>query len=30
MNDVIKFNACGKAVDFRGKKRKEDLVDDVH
>ena len=27
--DVIEFNACNKADDFKGKKRKEDLVDCV-
>jgi len=28
--DVIEFNACDKADDFKGKKRKEDLVDYIH
>jgi len=30
VDDVIEFNACDKADDFKGKKRKEDLVDYVH
>ena len=30
MDDVIEFNACDKADDFKGKERKEDLVDYVH
>jgi len=30
MDDVIEFNSCDKAGDFKGKKRKEDLVDYVH
>jgi hypothetical protein len=30
MDDVIEFNACNKADDFKGKKRKENLVDYVH
>jgi hypothetical protein len=30
MDDVIEFNACDKADDFKGKKRKENLVDYVH
>jgi len=29
MDDVIEFNACDKADDSKGKKRKEDLVDFV-
>jgi hypothetical protein len=27
MDDVIEFNVCDKADDFKGKERKEDLVD---
>jgi hypothetical protein len=27
---VIEFNACDKADDFKGKERKENLVDSVH
>jgi hypothetical protein len=27
---VIEFNACDKADDFKGKKRKENQVDYVH
>ena len=27
MDDVIEFNACDKADDFKGKERKKDLVD---
>ena len=30
MDDVIEFSACDKAVDFKGKKRKENLAGDVH
>ena len=30
MDDVIEFNACDKADDFKGKARKEDLVDYAH
>ena len=30
MGDVIEFNACDKADDPKGKKRKEDLLDYVH
>ena len=30
MDDVIEFNACDKAYDFKGKERKEDLVDYSH
>ena len=30
MDNVIEFNACDKADDFKGKKRKEDLLDYVH
>jgi hypothetical protein len=30
MDGVTEFNACDKADDFKGKKRKEDLVDFVH
>jgi hypothetical protein len=29
-DDVIEFNACDTADDFKGKKRKEDLVDYVY
>ena len=28
--DVIEFNASDKADDYKGRKRKEDLVDYVH
>ena len=30
MDDVTEFNPCDKADDFKDKKRKEDMVDDVH
>ena len=30
VDDVIEFNPCNKADDFKGKKRKENLVDYVH
>jgi len=30
MDDVIEFNVCDKADNFKGKKRKEDQVDYVH
>ena len=30
VDNVIEFNPCDKADDFKGKKRKEDLVDYVH
>jgi hypothetical protein len=30
MDDAIEVNACDKADDSKGKKRKEDLVDTVH
>jgi len=30
MDSVVEFNAFDKTYDFKGKKRKEDLVDYVH
>jgi len=30
MDDVIEFNACDKADDFKDKKRREELVDYIH
>ena len=30
VDNVIEFNPCDKADNFKGKKRKEDLVDYVH
>ena len=30
MDNVIEFNSCDKAGDFKGKKRKGDLVDYIH
>jgi hypothetical protein len=29
-NDVVEFNACDKADDFKGKNRKENLAEEVH
>jgi hypothetical protein len=30
MDDVIEFNACNKADDYKGKKEEEELVDYIH